>query len=373
MYNIHSHYENILAFAKTIVAQPTVVYLHPFGSTQIENVESLDNGGFGPLIFCYDQEPLLPYYNRELFHRITQFKDDLGFDRPTILLNTEQRSQTKNESLSIHNFVDCSYFFHAFAAADWYRGYQFCADLIAPGKRTIKKKYITFNRITGGARSYRSFFIAELAQHSLLEHGYISYSDTCPVHGHYVQNIRAAINEREISAEYVEQAERALAGIQYPLQIDHNGEIPNGSQTLGPIPKLMESFLHVVTETCYWENKTHLTEKIFKPIVARQPFVLLGCVDNLRYLRSYGFKTFDAWWDESYDSIQDPVKRLQAVIKIIDDICAMSDSDLDHMLRGMSYVLEHNYNRFYSKEFVDYCWTELTENLESAVKQVFPR
>jgi hypothetical protein len=67
MYNLNSHYENILSYAKSIITQPAIVYLHPFGSTQPENIESLQNGGFGPLIIAYDQEPLYHYYNSPLF------------------------------------------------------------------------------------------------------------------------------------------------------------------------------------------------------------------------------------------------------------------------------------------------------------------
>jgi hypothetical protein len=372
MYNIHSHYENILAFACTIIAQPRVVYLHPFGSTQSENIESLNTGGYGPLLFCYDQEPLLPHYNKKLFDKVAQFKDDSGQPRPTILLNTEKHSEFKNQILEQYKFSDCSYFFHAFAAADWYRGYQYCTELIPPSQRTIQKKYITFNRLTGGSRAYRSFLVAELARNDILDQGYVSYSDVCPEHGHYESHILATHGERGVSADYIIRARYALDRIRYPLRIDNTGAILNGSQTLGPINELMTSFLHVVTETCYWDNKTHLTEKIFKPIVARQPFVLLGCVNNLKYLRSYGFKTFDAWWDESYDSIADPIERLQAVVKIINDICAMSNEDLTAMLRAMQHVLDYNYNRFYSKEFIDYCWNELTENLEQSLVQLQP-
>jgi hypothetical protein len=163
-----------------------------------------------------------------------------------------------------------------------------------------------------------------------------------------------------------------LNSVNYPLLIDTGENITNGSQTLGAIPQLMESFLHVVTETCFWEDKTHLTEKIFKPIVAKQPFVLLGCANNLKYLRSYGFKTFDAWWDESYDCITDPILRLQAVVKIINNICAMSNKDLTAMLHAMQHVLDYNHNRFYSKEFIDYCWTELKSNLKDAIAQLPP-
>jgi len=242
--------------------------------------------------------------------------------------------------------------------------------LIAPTKRTIEKKYISFNRLTGGARAYRSFLVAELAKHNLLGQGYVSYSDVCPEHGHYEQQILCTVGERDVSADYVIRARYALDRIKYPLRIDNEGDIPNGSYIMGARQQLMSSFLHVVTETCYWEGKLHLTEKIFKPIVARQPFVLLGCTFNLRYLRSYGFKTFDSWWDESYDVVIDPVARLQAVVRIVREISAMSNSDLESMLQGMQHVLDYNYELFYSRGFVDTIWNELAENLEHTLAQL---
>ena len=157
------------------------------------------------------------------------------------------------------------------------------------------------------------------------------------------------------------------------LRIDSADIIPNGSQTLGPISALMESFLHVVTETCFWDERTHLTEKIFKPIVAKQPFVLVGCAGNLKYLKSYGFKTFDRWWDESYDEIQDPILRLQKIVEIIDEVCAMSFEELHNIMQGMKHVLDHNYELFYSKDFVDNIWKEMTSSLDSAIAQQSPQ
>jgi hypothetical protein len=374
MYNIHSHYENLLSYLNTIIAQPTVIYFHPFGSTQPENIESLQNGGFGPLVIAYDQEPLYSFYNTPVFkYIIKNFKNDEGLTRSIILLNTEKESVEKTKILNQFNFKDANYFFHGLAAADWYRGYQFCTNLIPPSKRTINKKYITFNRITGNSRVYRSFLIGELAQRNLLGQGHVSYSEVCPVHGRYEKNILETVSKYNIPSDYVLKIKSYLDEIKGPLRIDCEGNIPNGSQTIGPIPAIMESFLHVVTETCFWDQRTHLTEKIFKPIVAKQPFVLLGCVGNLKYLKSYGFKTFDAWWDEGYDDIADPIERIQAVVKIIEEICNTSDQDLENMLRGMNHVLEYNYELFYSKEFVNSIWNEMTSSLQSSIAQHLPQ
>jgi hypothetical protein len=113
-----------------------------------------------------------------------------------------------------------------------------------------------------------------------------------------------------------------------------------------------------------------VTEKIFKPIVAKQPFVLLGCAKNLAYLQSYGFKTFGSYWDESYDNITDPLQRLDAVVSIVKRICALSDKELENLLHDMSDILEYNHRWFYSKEFIDFCWNELKNNLNQAISQL---
>lgn len=354
---------------------PVLLHFYPFGSINYSNLEYMHANGPGeidlPVFLCYDQEPLLDNVKTV----INQIRKSWGPGREVIiLLNTEHESQIKKELLKDHRIIDCSYFFHIFAAADWYRGYQYCESLIPPKERKITKKFITFNRITGDSRAYRSLFVAELQKLNLLDHGYVSYSDYCPEHNHYSKDIFNLVGKHNVSEDYVLECKTLLDQIKFPLRIDFANEqtIPNGSQTLGAISEMMSSFLHVVTETCFWENKTHLTEKIFKPIVAQQPFVLLGCANNLKYLKRYGFKTFDGWWDESYDSITDPIIRLQAVVKIINDICKMTIEELEAMLQGMNYVLEHNYNLFYSQDFINNAWKELTTNLESAYARSLP-
>jgi hypothetical protein len=362
-----------LSYAKSIIAQPTLSYLHPFGSTQPENLETINSGGFGPLLFCYDQEPLLDDFHDKLFYKSWQTIDDHGNVKPAILLNTERHSVAKKNILKKFRFIDCHYFFHAFAAADWYRGYRYSSDITAFNTRKIKKKFITFNRLTGGARSYRSIFVAELIKHNLLNQGHISYSIDCPQHGKFDKNLYQSISQYNLPYHYINECVQALQSLNSSLNIDYTGTINNDSQTLNALDYMIESFLHVVTETCFWEEKTHLTEKIFKPIVAKQPFVLLGCTNNLAYLKSYGFKTFDQFWDESYDTDQDPISRIQAVVKIIKDLCNMSDNELQNLQQDMTGIIEHNYNWFYSQTFIDNCWTELTNNLKYAIAQLPPR
>jgi len=122
------------------------------------------------------------------------------------------------------------------------------------------------------------------------------------------------------------------------------------------------SFLHIVMETI-WQDKIHFTEKVFKPIVLHQPFVVLQAPGSLEYLRSYGFKTFGDWWDESYDSIEDPEERMNAIAKIVDWVVTQ---DQYKMREEMSGVLEHNFRHFY-ENIPDIVLDELRVNLKNAV------
>ena len=372
MYNIHNHYQNIFDYLKTIIAQPKIAYLYPFGASAAENIEVLDTPNsydIDPVVLCYDQEPLLHGYNDPVFERV---KNELtvGGRRPVILLNTELDSEEKNHYLEKYGFIDAYCFFHIFAAHDWYRGYQYNKSIKPVRDRAVKKAYISFNRLTGSARIYRSMLVAELSKNDILSRGHVSYSDICPDHGPYKDNLLAGIERYNLPADYVTSTIAELDRMKFPLRIDFKNDeyIPNHSMALSAIPECMESFIYVVTETCYWEKKKHLTEKIFKPIILKQPFVLLGCAHNLEYLRSYGFKTFGDFWDESYDTIEDPVQRLQAVVEILKKFSQLTNGELTYMLHEMQEILEYNYNLFNSKEFLDNAWAELENNLAAAIK-----
>ena len=371
MYNINSHYENIYNFLSTIISQPRVLYLHPFGATQPENIESLSANMSStskveaPMFIFYDQEPIYGEFNFTLFDYI---RDNIA--GPHVLVTTEKESDGVKLIQEKYGWTVIYYFHHVFAAHDWFRGYEFDSNLIPPTERKIRKKYISFNRLTSSSRVYRSLLISELYKHGLLEHGYVSYNDICPENGHnFVRNLSDARDSGLISQEVWLETVGNIAKSPLPLRIDYKdkGSIPNHSFILSAVPETQESFVYVVTETCYWERKCHLTEKIFKPIVSRMPFILVGCAFNLEYLKSYGFKTFDKWWNEDYDFITDPLERMKAIGNLLKSICSRSNEELEQMLCEMQPVLDHNYNLFYSKEFIGGAWKELTDGLTKSI------
>jgi hypothetical protein len=112
---------------------------------------------------------------------------------------------------------------------------------------------------------------------------------------------------------------------------------------------LRQSFLQVVTETAYHYPLVSWTEKTFKPFVSKRPFVALGTQGLIKHLHFLGFKTFSRWWSEDYDQIEDPEKRLLAVVDIVEWLCKKSILELHDICNSMQDVLNYNHDYYFSK------------------------
>jgi len=109
------------------------------------------------------------------------------------------------------------------------------------------------------------------------------------------------------------------------------------------LPYYNEIFLDVVCETWH-EGQCFLpNEKMARSLISKTPFIVYGSKNFLKNLKKIGFKTFDKWWPENYDTL-DSVRRIQSMLKIIDIISEKSIDELNQMYVEMTEILEHNYN-----------------------------
>lgn len=108
-------------------------------------------------------------------------------------------------------------------------------------------------------------------------------------------------------------------------------------------------FLWVSNET-HMDNKlTLFSEKTIRPMLYMNPFVINGDAHTLAYLKSLGFRTFDEFWDESYDTITDQSRRQDKIISIIKDL---RDENLEELYNKMKPTLEHNRNLLMNTDFL---------------------
>ena len=90
------------------------------------------------------------------------------------------------------------------------------------------------------------------------------------------------------------------------------------------------------------ENACHLHSSTFNPMYCGHPVIQFGPYQHLKELKRRGFKTFDKWWDESYDNIQDPWDRFNAVMLVVLQLSILTPEQALQMYIDMKDVLQHN-------------------------------
>ena len=121
----------------------------------------------------------------------------------------------------------------------------------------------------------------------------------------------------------------------YPILWDQNA--------LELDPHYADVFCEVVCETFFSGKTFMITEKTLRPIIQRRPFIVQGPRFFLENLKRLGFKTFDSWWDESYD-IDQADGKMSGIKYTLDHIGRQSDQTINKWYQEMQPVLEHNVN-----------------------------
>ena len=123
-------------------------------------------------------------------------------------------------------------------------------------------------------------------------------------------------------------------------EADGNGK--NIRKNHNPTNSYEESFCAIVQESRVTQPWPNISEKTLNAIINHRPFLLVGPPGTLSMLKEMGFKTFDQWWDESYDSVIHNTDRLAKICSIIDYINSFSVSELKSMYNDMINILIHN-------------------------------
>lgn len=102
-------------------------------------------------------------------------------------------------------------------------------------------------------------------------------------------------------------------------------------------------FCEIVCETFFTGKTFMMTEKIMRPIIQRRPFIIQGPKFFIENLKILGFKTFDSWWDESYD-IDESDSKFESIQWTIDYIGKQPKQVIQKWYQEMQPTLEHNAN-----------------------------
>jgi hypothetical protein len=191
---------------------------------------------------------------------------------------------------------------------------------------------------------------------NLLDHGHVSFgpcdnNDTWkhrwPEMKHYFRN------EPEIIKLLTDS--EGVKNIP-PLFLDTTDlHINRAESTLDTNKYYENSYFSVISETTYFTREWYsssrfLSEKAFKAIAMKHPFILVSVPNSLEIYKIMGYQTFSPLIDESYDLETDDAKRMLMILNEIERLSNLSNKELTEFLVKAKEICDFNFNLLISKK-----------------------
>jgi len=378
--------DNLYNWIEGLLPCPAIMYVfYPHGSKKISDLHmmrSYDPESLWklPAVIANDQEPLnWEYYNdsnlykntlgwhhlpQDLRDVATKFYSDYNlksriygrsswiYDK-SIIVHSEKNSKDVDQYQN-NGFICLHYWAHALIARDWYRFAQHDVRLDTSQKNT--NTFLIYCRDWSEGREYRLKFLELLVTHGLESVSHTSFM-------HYNSNGNHFSNYKFSNRNFEFLNPKTIDNIS-------NNKVASSSSADYDWRDFVLTKLSIILETVFDGTKIHLTEKTLRPIACGHPFILAAGPGSLDYIKSYGFRTFSPYIDESYDQETDSLKRLEKIITSMKKIQDLQGKDLDDFNHNTKIIALYNKQHFFSDKFFSQIKNELKTNLEAAMPQM---
>lgn len=220
-----------------------------------------------------------------------------------------------------------------------------------------EKKFLNFNRRW---RLHRPTFVMLLKHYGILDQGFVSLapSDCGNSWNHELWMTIMNMHQRFPDITYIAHQLKEELMEMPDLYLDTPDLVYNHA----PIDANAEhnrlyeqSYFSLVSETHYYmshkgyEPTRFLSEKAWKPILFKHPFIMISTPNILSCLKQIGYKTFDGIIDESYDSILDDGQRMLAIVEETKRLASFTDEQRNEFIDQCKEICEYNFNVLTSK------------------------
>ena len=329
-----------------------------------KSLKFLQNGAL-KLCICYLQESFI---TDNIIHAIHYNIKRLNIQNSIVIVNdflVEERYKTwceeNNEEPRFKTIVFCHSLYEKsneingllnsnqiYTMADDYKEYEGSAISLKEFKNTKstlrKNTILSMNR---RQREHRLATLCVLNSCGLLKGNGVSYQLTFdgPTTPYYVDKLLSENKYKKYYKDYRELQKMKYQWVDYPIAMEAKDGVTHGYGWENKQPYL-DSYLNITTETDFVNPTGYASEKVWKPFGFFQPVLLVGSPNTLEFVRSFGFKTFDGFIDESYDKETDIVKRFELIEKEIIKFSKMSKQEVHDWYWSMEDILIHNFNLF---------------------------
>lgn len=214
------------------------------------------------------------------------------------------------------------------------------------------KKFLNFNRRW---RPHRPVFVALLACKNILNLGHVSLAssdDNKNWNNSWDNIIDLCKDNTELTTQLIQNKNKILS---LPnLYIDRTDLEINHVHIIESSKKFYaDTYFSVVSETNFYatvDSSQFISEKTYKPIAEKHPFILIGRPGSIKKLRSLGYKTFSPIINEDYDLETNDSKRMRMIITEVIRLSNLNTDELTYFLNYMTIVCEYNYNILLNKK-----------------------
>lgn len=374
-------------YIENLCGDDTIIYhWYPHGSKKLENLKMIKEHAdeeryklnLSLSVICHDQEPLSlanytpadisklhsAVFSTNQFGSYQFYRDVIKDISPIrnstinpltvydkLLLCHSEKNSTELTKFEDQGFIGVYVWFHGIISRDWFRHAEH--DPALKQDTTYKYDFLIYNRAWTGTREYRLKFCELILESQLVDRCKTSFapSDNGVHYTQYkCQNTDFALTNYNLEDFYVKNETTSCFSADYD-SLDYN-----------------ECGLEVVLETLFDDNRNHLTEKALRPIACNKPFILASTPFSLEYLRNYGFKTFHGLIDETYDTIIDPVQRLNAIVNELKRISCLSATNKQDLWKQLNAIAAYNQKLFFSKQWHEMVLDEFKTNLNHGLE-----
>jgi hypothetical protein len=227
------------------------------------------------------------------------------------------------------------------------------------------KKFLMLNR---RLRPHRIYSICHFDKMNILDQFLISYDiSKLQMYDLTPDNMEMHIEDREHQKLLIKYFNKLLK--ENPKQTIDYDDLENvwgfNFETKEPY---LDSYIHITSETNFFELGGYFSEKTWKPIGHLQPFIFMGPAHGLKEMKKLGFKTFSPYICEDYDNELEPEKRFNMIISEIERLSKIPIEEIHEWYKSIyEDVLLYNRNKLF--EYSDFKLNE--KIIENKFKQLF--
>lgn len=211
---------------------------------------------------------------------------------------------------------------------------------------TVKIKEKLFLSFNNNPRPHRVELLNNLLKENLVDKAYYSF--------------HTPATDIDNNFTYIKSNSNKL-----PLILNKENKTNLASIAFDDIPYYSNSYFSLATETFFDykdpdSSSIYLSEKTYKPVALKHPFIVVGKPYILKILKDLGFKTFSPYINESYDEITDNKLRMDAIVKEVSRLSKFTDEEWLLWQKQVKDIVNHNHlyfmrsNTYTLQKFSDY-------------------